>query len=104
MNFTLILLLSLIGGLILWGLPRYLYPIPAWGIKAFWIITMCLLLMFTQMEPQSMLIGSGFIGGMMIFESQFNRIKTKLALIKEKLSKGEKPQRSSPKRKPKKAP
>lgn len=101
MNFTLILFLSLLAGFIAWGTPRHLYRIPPWGIKAFWIVAMCVLFIFTQMGQKAMFTGAGFIGGMMLFESQYPKIRKKMADIKRKLNKGETPAQKASHRKPK---
>lgn len=79
MNTTLGVALSVLAGLLAWGLPRILMPMPAIAERIFWIAVVVGLVASSKIpEPYNLGI-MGLLAGMALFENLHQRYKKRVA-------------------------
>ena len=82
MNTIMGVVLSVLAGMILWAVPRLAFKLPSWGLRAFWVAVIAILVLSTRAPDPYNLGVMGVGAGMAVFENLYHRHRIRAAARK----------------------
>lgn len=73
MNTMMGISLAILAGMVLWALIRLTVKMPTWGLRAFWVAVVLLLIISTRMPEPYNLGMMAMAAGMAVFENLYHR-------------------------------
>lgn len=97
MNTMMGVALSILAGAVLWALIRLAAKMPSWGLRAFWVTVVILLIVSTRIPDPYNLGVMGMAAGMAVFENLYHRHLVRSAARKAARAAMQSSQRKRPK-------